>query len=141
MEPFVEQSILIERSAQELEDKLDDYVVYDVDGTIHACAALHMYPQKTGEIAAVAVDSMYASLGIGKKLVSNLIEKATAKNLKKLFALTTQTSDWFAQLGFERGSVSNLPEEKRASYNMKRNSLVYIYTVSRHRQERHLRVE
>lgn len=129
MQPAVEQQILIARTAQELEDKLDDYVVYEVDGTIHACSALHIYKDKQAEIAAVVVDEMYSKLGIGKKMISFLIEKARSLNLKAVFVLTTQTSDWFSQIGFTEATLSDLPPEKQQNYNFKRNSLILRFKL------------
>ncbi|MFW5775022.1 MAG: amino-acid N-acetyltransferase, partial [Chitinivibrionales bacterium] len=77
MTPSVEEGILVQRTAAQIEDKLEDYVAYEVDGTIHGCGALHAFAGKKGEIAAIAVDSAYASLGIGKKIITYLIERAT----------------------------------------------------------------
>ena len=67
MQPAIEEKILVKRSVSDLQDKVDDYVVYDVDGTIHACGALHTFPDRQGEIAGIVVDEMYTNLGIGKK--------------------------------------------------------------------------
>ena len=52
---------------------------------------------------AFVVDDTYTNLGIGRRMVSYFIEQAAAKKLKALFVLTTQTSDWFSQLGFVPG--------------------------------------
>jgi amino-acid N-acetyltransferase len=136
MEDAVEQDILVARSHEHLEEKIRDFFVYEVDGTIHGCGALHPFPGRTGEIAAVAVDETYTKFGIGKKIITFLIEQATNAKMKKVFVLTTQTSDWFQQLGFTEGGIDDLPEEKRKSYNPRRNSRVLIYTISTSRRSR-----
>lgn len=128
MQPAIENQILIPRNFADLEKKLSDYVVYEVDDTVHACGALHKYGHQ-GEIAAIVVDETYSNAGIGKKIVSYLIEKAISINLKQVFLLTTQTSDWFSQLGFIPGEISDLPKEKQNSYNKSRNSLVFLYNL------------
>ncbi|NLD98957.1 MAG: amino-acid N-acetyltransferase [Fibrobacter sp.] len=131
MQPAVEEQILVPRTAADLEEKINDYFVYEVDGTVHACGALHVYPDGQGEIAAIVVDDMYANLGIGKKIISFLIERAINLNLKYVFVLTTQTSDWFSQLGFTQAQLSDLPKEKKVHYNKNRNSLILRYKLSR----------
>jgi N-acetylglutamate synthase-like GNAT family acetyltransferase len=55
--------------------------------------------------------------------------------------LTTQTSDWFSQLGFSEGAVADLPAEKAKGYNRGRNSLILRYKLSGTRTKGMLRVE
>jgi len=130
MRPFIKENFLVPRRRDDLEAKIGDYALYEVDGTLHACGALHVFPDKTGEIAAIAVDKMYANYGIGKKVVTFLLEKAASLNLRKVFLLTTHSADWFLELGFAEGSVDDLPIEKRAGYNKARNSLVLVYNLN-----------
>jgi amino-acid N-acetyltransferase len=131
MRPFVKEDVLIPRSREDLEARIGDYALYEVDGTLHACGALHLFPDGSAEIAGIAVDKMYSSYGIGKKLVAYLIDRAAARGVKKLFLLTTRTADWFLELGFVEGDVSMLPLEKKAAYNKARNSLVLVYDFAR----------
>jgi amino-acid N-acetyltransferase len=123
MQPAVEASILIPRTAADLEENINDYFIYEVDEIIHGSGALHVYGSM-GEIAAIIVDKMYSNLGIGKRIISFLIDKAAELKLKSVFVLTTQTSDWFAQLDFSEASVDDLPVERREKYNMQRNSRI-----------------
>jgi len=108
-----------------------DYALYEVDGTPHGCGALHVFPDRSGEVAGIAVDKMYANYGIGKKLVTFLLEKAASLNLEKIFLLTTHTADWFLELGFMEGTIDDLPLERKAAYNKARNSLILVYDRSR----------
>ena len=110
MDPFVKREILLPRTKAQLAEKLDDYVVYQVDGGIHACAALHIYNNSEAEIAAVAVDESYSKLGIGVKLINFLLKKAKEKSLQSVFVLTTQTADWFEKLESDKNAriVRNL---------------------------------
>ncbi len=135
MEPFVEREILVPRSEEQLERSLADFVVYEVDSTLHGCGALHPFPPGTGaaagagEIAGIAVNESYAQLGIGRKIVSYLLQRAAGARLRRVFALTTQTADWFAQLGFRPGGVEDLPPARRSTYNRRRNSRVLVYDL------------
>jgi amino-acid N-acetyltransferase len=126
MRPFVEKGILLPRTESQIEDTLADFIVYEVDNSVHACAALHGFPERTAEIAGIAVDEQFLHLGIGPKLVDFLIERARRAGLASVFALTTQTSDWFQKLGFVEKDPAALPERKRAAYNLERKSRVYV---------------
>ncbi|MDR0517009.1 MAG: amino-acid N-acetyltransferase [Fibromonadaceae bacterium] len=126
MQSYVEQGLLISRSQEDIEEKLDDYVVYAVDNAIHGCGSLHAFENHTFEIAAIAVGANYQDSGVGEAVVNFLIEKAKSKKAKKLFLLTTQASDWFYNFGFKDGTVEDLPSEKREFYNKTRNSKVLV---------------
>jgi len=126
MRPFVERGILLPRTEAQLEELRHDYVVFELDGSVHACAALHVYPEEnTAEIAGIAVEESYVHLGVGPKLVDYLSDRARGRNLASVFALTTQTADWFQKLGFAETDVSSLPDKKRLSYNVKRRSRIF----------------
>jgi amino-acid N-acetyltransferase len=125
MTPFVEQGILVPRLEETLADTYRDYIVFEVDGAIHASAALHRYGN-CGEIAAIAVEDNYSHLGVGPRLVGYLCELARKTGVTSVFVLTTRTADWFLSLGFEEGDLSSLPEQKRASYNLERKSKILI---------------
>lgn len=112
MEPFVQSGKLLSRTQQELLNEIDDYVVFELDGLIRACAALHIYEGQQAEIAAVAVDEAFSNIGIGPKLIEYLLEKAKSLQLKSVFILTTQASDWFQKLGFEPTKIQTLPEAR-----------------------------
>lgn len=124
MEPFINRGILLPRTEKSLLEKLNDYIVYQIDGGIHACAALHIYNSNEGEIAAVAVDESYSKLGIGVKLISFLLSKAKDLKLSSVFVLSTQTVEWFEKLGFKKDLVSSLPPERQKIWSPERNSKV-----------------
>jgi amino-acid N-acetyltransferase len=125
MQPFVERGILLPRSEAHLKEALADFIVYEVDDSVHACAALHAFPERVGEIAGIAVDEHYLHLGVGPKLVDYLCEQARRAGLSRVFALTTQTGDWFQKLGFEETGPEALPEKKRRAYDLQRRSRIF----------------
>jgi amino-acid N-acetyltransferase len=128
MSPFVEEEILLPRNEEDLAAQVDEFVVYEVDNILHACGALFPAPDKSGrgEIAAIAVDRTYTGLGIGKRILSFLVDRARSLNIGNLYVLTTQTSDWFLQFGFIEGGLQDLPANKRKDYNRLRNSRVLL---------------
>jgi amino-acid N-acetyltransferase len=125
MQPFVERGILLPRTEAQLEEGIADFVVFEVDDSVHACAALHEFPDGQAEIAGIAVDPNFAHLGVGPKIVDYLCDRAKKKGLASVFVLTTQTADWFEKLGFEERDPSILPEKKRQAYNLQRKSRVF----------------
>jgi amino-acid N-acetyltransferase len=125
MEPSMRQGILIRRDAEDILERMGDYGVFEIDGSIHACGALRDWGEGQGEIAAVATDPLYADMGLGRKIVRCLIGRAEKKGLRRVFVLTTRTQDWFEALGFKEAAVASLPEEKRRRYDRERNSKVF----------------
>ena len=126
MNPFVERGILLPRSSEELEQEAGDFAVYEIDGGIRACAALHAYPEGLGEIAGLTVDDSYAHMGIGPKLMELLIERGKAAGFSALFVLTTQTADWFERFGFESAEIDLMPAKRREKWTQKRGSRLLI---------------
>lgn len=128
MEPLVRKGNLIRRSAEQIQEKKADYVVFEVDGSIHACGALHNWGEGQAEIAALATDPAYADMGLGRRIVKFLIERARKEGFRRVFVLTTRTHDWFEFLGFKEAPTESLPERK--NYDRSRNSKVFALTLS-----------
>ncbi len=122
IQPFVKKGILLPRTEEQLESQLNDYIVYELDGGIRACSALHIYDNKQAEIAAVAVDETCAHIGIGPKIMDSLINRAKQLSLDSVFVLTTQTTDWFESLGFKSDNINSLPEKRKALWSPSRGS-------------------
>jgi len=136
MEDSVENDALVPRTSDMLREKLCDFVVYEVDGNIHGCGALHRFSGNSAEIAGIVIDSFYANLGTGNKIIAYLLGVAMREKIKKVFVLTTQTSDWFQSLDFKQGAISDLPQERRKTYNRKRNSRILVYHIPKKRRNR-----
>ena len=129
MDPLVEKEILVRRTEEQLQDSYTDYVVYEMDDSVHGCGALVEYPENMAEIAAIAVDQSYKHLGIGQKVVEFLLSVARERGLKRIFVLTTQTADWFQKLGFAEGTIDDIPEAKREKYDRSRNSKIFTFSL------------
>jgi len=129
MEPLMQTGILLRRTAEQIQEKKDDYVVFEVDGSVHACGALHDWGEGQGEIAAVATDPLYTGMNLGRRIVSRLIEKARKAGMGRVFVLTTQTQDWFESLGFHEAPLDTLPDRKRQTYDQSRKSKVFSLTL------------
>jgi amino-acid N-acetyltransferase len=130
MRPLVDRGILLPRTESQLEGTLADFIVFEVDDSVHACAALHEFPGKVAEIAGIAVDEHFLHLGVGPKLVDYLCDRAQRRGLSSVFVLTTQTADWFLKLGFIESDPAALPEKKWKSYDLQRKSRIFVKSLA-----------
>jgi amino-acid N-acetyltransferase len=129
MEPLMRRGLLVRRNAEEVQEKKEDYAVFDIDGSVLACGALHDWGEGQGEIAAVATDPAYADLGLGRRIVRYLIDRGVKQGLRRVFVLTTRTHDWFEFLGFRECPVESLPEKRRHRYDQTRKSKVFALDI------------
>jgi amino-acid N-acetyltransferase len=133
MQPYVDEGVLVQRTAEDLSRDLAHYTVYKIDDVLHGCGALKPIGSKTGpgaaELLALVVDPAYANRGTGGKIVDYLVQKARKSGIKKVFLLTTQTSDFFLRMGFRETPVTALPPERRKTWNPTRNSRVLMKTI------------
>lgn len=123
--PFVEKGILLPRSKKQMELEYNDFIVYELDGAIRACAALHIYDRSQAEIAAVAVDENCSHIGVGPKMIEYLVEKAKTISIESVFILTTQTADWFEKQGFIPDEINTLPQKRLELWNPERGSKLF----------------
>jgi len=131
MQPLMEEGILVRRTEDDLMNRQADFAVYEIDGVVHACGALHDYGEGQGEIAAIATNPNYSHLSMGRKILSYLVERAVKLGMSRAFVLTTRTVDWFEQLGFVEAPLESLPEKKRATYNHARKSRIFALELGR----------
>lgn len=125
MRPFVTEGKLLPRTENDIAATMADYVVYDFDGGVRACAALHKYDDGQAEVAAIAVDEAFSHMGIGPALVENLIHKAKEQGASSVFIMTTQAADWFEKIGFKEDTIESLPPARRAKWTPERGSKVF----------------
>ncbi len=124
--PLEEQGTLVRRSRERLETEIERFVVAEHDGGVIGCAALYAFPEeKVGELAALAVHPDFRREGYGEALMREIESRARKFKLNKLFVLTTRTSQWFLERGFENATIADLPQQKQALYNYQRKSQVY----------------
>ena len=133
MEPLMQRGILLRRQPEQILEKKADYAVFEIDGSVHACGALHDWGEGQGEIAAIATNPMYAELGLGRRMIGYFTEKARKAGMSRVFVLTTHTQDWFEMLGFKEVPVESLPQQKRALYDQQRKSRVFALDLSQRR--------
>ena len=130
IKPLEQKGLLVKRSREHLETEVHAYTVIERDGMILGCAALHPYPEQAmGELACLALHADYRGENRGDRLLEYMEARARGLGLQTLFALTTQTTHWFREHGFEPAAVADLPPARQASYNPRRNSKILLKSL------------
>ncbi len=125
--PLEDTGALVKRSREKLETEVGYFHVVERDNAIVACAAAYPYADDgVVELACLAVHDDYRNGGRGDALLSAVEREAKVCGASRLFVLTTQTSHWFKERGFEDGVIEDLPVLRKSLYNYQRNSKVLI---------------
>lgn len=125
IEPLEQTGVLLKRSRELLETEIGRFRLLERDGRILACAALYPFPDDgCGEIACIVSHPQYRGARRGQKLLRELESEARQQGLDRVFVLTTQTSHWFQEQGFEETGRQALPAQRQLLYNLQRNSKV-----------------
>ncbi len=125
----VEQEELVKRTRQDILSQLSDYYVFQIDGNIVGCVAIHVQPGgKKAELACLSVSSANENMGIGQKLMLFAENAARERGVETIFLLSTRAFNYFQQKGgFKEGSPEDLPPSRREKYESSgRNSKVLI---------------
>ena len=128
-----ENEALAERSLKQIEDRIDSYFVYEIDGYILGCGSLISYPDNQSfELGSLIVKKTQAGKGLGQKLVAFAEKQAASLGGNRLLALSTQAFRFFTQkCGFQEGSIEDLPEERANQLEAsQRNSKVLFKELS-----------
>lgn len=107
---FAGRDLMLPRSLNELYDNLRDFWVWQENGRITGCCALHVSWDDLAEIKSLAVKKEEHGKGIGRQLVSACIGEAKALGAKRVFVLTYQPG-FFKKFGFRKISNSSLPHK------------------------------
>lgn len=105
-----------ERSLESIERDIGEFYLYEIDGSLVACASLVPYPDESAaELASVFVQPFYQGRGVGRKMVGYAEREARHLGFTRLFALSTQSFAFFREVcGFSEAAPADLPAERRA---------------------------
>ena len=130
IEPLEQQGILLKRSREVLETEIRQFRLLERDGRIIACAALYPFVEDgCGEVACIVSHPDYQGEQRGQRLLRELEREARHLGLDRLFVLTTQTTHWFIEQGFQQCTLEQLPDHKQSLYNLQRSSKVLFKTL------------
>ena len=126
----VRSESLRERSQESIAATIDDYLVYEIDGSIVGCVNLKIYDSgDIAEIGSVYVQAFYQNKGVGRKMVEFACAEAQERGSRRAIAMTTQASKFFSKVcAFEEGTVNDLPAERREDYaqNGRNSKVLYL---------------
>ncbi len=126
IQPLEEKGMLVKRSREQLELEISNFTILERDNTIIACAARYDITHDTSEFACLAVHPDYRRQNRGDTLLDAISKQSAQKGIKQLVVLTTHTTDWFRERGFQLSDANALPEARKAQYNFQRNSKVLL---------------
>ncbi|MDQ3621551.1 MAG: amino-acid N-acetyltransferase [Verrucomicrobiota bacterium] len=134
---LIRQSIdseeLVKRTRSDILAHLEDYWVMEIDRSLVACVAVHLYSEAhQAEIACLYVHKNHEGQGYGRKMMAFAEQLATEKGVKQLFALSTQAFNYFQQKGgFVEVTPDHLPAERRRKWEVSgRNSKILIKPIA-----------
>ena len=105
---YAERDRMLFRSLADIYENLQSFNVVELDGNVIGCCALQIIWSDLGEIKSLAVNEANTDKGLGKMLVTAVVEQARQLCLPKIFALTLNPA-FFEKLGFEIVEKEALP--------------------------------
>ncbi len=126
----VRSETLRDRSQESIEASIENFLIYEIDGSIVACVNLQGYDDgNVIEVGSVYVQPFYQNKGVGRKMVEYACAEAKASGAKRVIAMTTQATNFFAKVcGFSEGSPDDLPAVRRLEYtsNGRNSKILYL---------------
>jgi amino-acid N-acetyltransferase len=108
---YANMAQMLPKSQNQIYQNLRDFrVVVDQTGQIVACGALHVLWSDLAEVRSVAVVEEYRGIGLGRMVVTELIEDAKSLGLPSVFALT-YAPEFFKSMGFRVIDKNQLPHK------------------------------
>lgn len=101
---------MLPRSPHEVHQQLENWLVATNGHHIIGCVSLVFFNQELCEVRSLAVDPAFRGHGLGSLLVSEAVELARQRGMRRVLSLT-RAARLFEQLGFQREQVSNFPEK------------------------------
>ncbi len=96
---FADQNLMLHRSEEQVMKLIKDFLVAEVDGRVVGCGSLARLSPTLVEIRSLAVSEESQGMGVGKRLVSALVERARQEKVPRVCALTLQEK-FFNKQGF-----------------------------------------
>jgi amino-acid N-acetyltransferase len=130
MRQSVEDAALAPRTRDQIQKRIADFFVMELDGHVVASVAVHTYDlpdgTKASELACLFVRRAHKNKGHGRKLVTFAEDVAKQRGSASIFALSTQAFRFFEEkLGYVEVPTDTLPSARRESYDKSgRNSRV-----------------
>ena len=105
---YAEHDKMLFRSLAEIYENLQTFSVAEDNGVVIGCCALEVIWSDLAEIKSLAIAPEQRSRGVGRKLVTTIIEQARQLGVPQIFALTLEPG-FFQKLGFSVVAKEALP--------------------------------
>lgn len=111
LELYTASGIVLKRSKEDISGYLANFIVAVVNGSVCGCCAARDFGHDLLEVRSLVVSPVCQGKGVGKKLVSSIIDRLNKeRNVWRLFTLTLQV-DFFKSLGFSVVEKEIFPEK------------------------------
>ncbi len=110
LQPYIEEDILLPVSVYRLFEQIRYFVVGERDGQVIGCGSLVIIWHDLAEVRSLAVRRGCQGVGVGGRIVDELIAEAEELGVARVFALTYETS-FFGRHGFEVVDRETLPHK------------------------------
>jgi len=107
---YARQEVMLPLSLGDVYDRLRDFFVYEADGEMLACGALHVVWEDLAEVRSLAVSEDARQRGIGRELFHACIREAPSLGVRRVFVLTF-VPEFFAGLGMAPVDKEALPHK------------------------------
>lgn len=101
---------LLPRSAQSVQETINDWLVACVGDELVGCVSLLRYTSGLVEVRSLAVSEHAQGRGVGTQLMEALLREARSRDIPVLFALT-RAVDFFLRFGFAVTERAFFPEK------------------------------
>lgn len=129
--PLEAQGVLVRRSREQLEQEIQQFTIIEKDSLLIGCVAFYPYlKEKMAEMACMAIHPDYRDGNRGALMLKHIHMRAKKQSIEKIFVLTTHSTHWFREQGFEQVDLNALPEQKQNLYNFHRNSKILTLNIS-----------
>lgn len=96
---YAPQRILLDKPTVTLYEDVQEFVVARAGDDVVGCGALHVMWEDVAEVRTLAVDPVVRGHGVGHDLLAQLLDRARALGVRRVFCLTFEV-DFFARHGF-----------------------------------------
>ena len=107
---FAERGQMLARPLSEIYENIRDFFVVRENGSVIACAALHISWADLAEVKSLAVEANHQRQGYGDALVAACLAEANSLGIATIFCLTYQPA-FFGKCGFKEVEKKELPHK------------------------------
>lgn len=107
---YASEGVILHRSREDIMSNLDNFLVAEVDGRFAGAVTHYDYGAMLKEVRSLAVHRDFHGLGIGSRLLKELIVSVRSKCHARIFTLTYKPG-FFAKNGFIPVPKDDFPEK------------------------------